>query len=95
MSVRRNSAKILLSSGARCLAKFSSHNLLLRRIAVILFGLDKSAGGLKEEVIDHLGISSYCCRLKNLLVIVIDTTLDVLDVDGHNPYETFVVTTCI
>ena len=46
-----------------------------------------------EEVIDRLGVSSYHCRPKNLLVIVIDTTLDVPDVDGHDPYETFVVTT--
>ena len=45
-----------------------------------------------EEVIDRLGISSYLCRTKNLLDIVVDATLDVLNVDGHNPYETFVVT---
>ncbi len=48
-----------------------------------------------EEVIDHLGVSSYHCRMKNLLVIVVDATLDVLNVDGHDPYETFVVTTWI
>ncbi len=48
-----------------------------------------------EEVIDRLCMSSYRCRTKNLLVIVIDATLDVLNVDGHNPYETFVVTTWI
>ncbi len=48
-----------------------------------------------EEVIDRLGVSLYHCRPKNLLVIVIDATLDVLDVDGHDPYETFVVTTWI
>ncbi len=48
-----------------------------------------------EEVIDRLGVSLYHCRQKNLLVIVVDTTLDVLNVDGHNPYETFVVTTWI
>jgi hypothetical protein len=48
-----------------------------------------------EEVIDCLGIHSYHYRPKNLLVIVIDTTLDVLDVDGHDPYETVVVTTWI
>jgi hypothetical protein len=48
-----------------------------------------------EEVIDRLGVSSYSCRPKNLLVIVVNATLDVLNVDGHNPYETFVVTTCI
>ncbi len=40
-----------------------------------------------EEVIDRLGISLYRCRPKNLLIIVVDTTLDVLNVDGHNPYE--------
>jgi hypothetical protein len=61
----------------------SSHNMLFRRIAVMLFGLDKSAGGLKE-VIDRLSISLYCCRPKNLLVIVVDATLDILDVDGHD-----------
>ncbi len=44
---------------------------------------------------DRLGVSLYHCRPKNLLVIVIDATLDVLDVDGHDPYETFVVTTWI
>jgi hypothetical protein len=48
-----------------------------------------------EEVIDRLGISTYHCRPKNLLVIVIDAALDVLDVDGHDPYETFVLTTWI
>jgi hypothetical protein len=48
-----------------------------------------------EEVIDRLGVSLYRCRPNNLLVIVIDTTLDVLDVYGHDPYETFVVTTWI
>ena len=65
----------------------------------MLFGSDKSAGGLKvlsfEEAIDRLGVSSYHYRPKNLLVIVIDDTLDVLDVDGHNPYEAFVVTAWI
>ncbi len=48
-----------------------------------------------EEVIDHLGISLYHCRIKNLLVIVVDATLDALNVDGHDPYETFIVTTWI
>jgi hypothetical protein len=33
--------------------------------------------------------------MKNLLVIIIDATLDVLNVDGHNPYNSFVVTTWI
>jgi hypothetical protein len=33
--------------------------------------------------------------MKNLLVIVVDTVLDVLNVDGHDPYEIFVVTTWI
>ncbi len=33
--------------------------------------------------------------MKNLLFIVVDTLLDVLNVDGHDPYETFVVTTWI
>ncbi len=64
----------------------------------MLFGSDKSAGGLKskfEEVIDRLGVSSYRCRTKNLLVVVVDAALDILNVDGHNPYETFVVTTWI
>ena len=48
-----------------------------------------------EEVINRLGISSYRCRPKNLLVIVVDATLDVLDIDGYNPYETFIVSTWI
>ncbi len=48
-----------------------------------------------EEVIDRLSVSSYRCRPKNLLVIVIDATLDILNVDGQDPYETFVVTTWI
>jgi hypothetical protein len=48
-----------------------------------------------EEVIDCLGISSYRCRTKNLLVIVVGTLLDELNVDGHDPYKTFVVTTWI
>ncbi len=30
--------------------------------------------------------------MNNLLVIVVDATLDVLNVDGHGPYETFIVT---
>ena len=65
----------------------------------MLFGSDKSAGGLRllslKKVIDRLGVSSYRCRTKNLLVIVVDAALDVLNVDGHDPYETFVVTTWI
>ncbi len=48
-----------------------------------------------EEVIDCLGISLYCCSTKNLLGIIVDAALDVLNVDGHDPYETFVVTTWI
>ncbi len=44
---------------------------------------------------DHLGKSSYHCRTENLPVIIVDATLEVLNVDGHNPYETFVVTTWI
>jgi hypothetical protein len=48
-----------------------------------------------EEVIERLGVSSYGCRTKNLFVVVVDAALDVLSVDGHNPYEIFIVTTCI
>jgi hypothetical protein len=49
-----------------------------------------------EKVIDCLvSISSYHCRTKNLLVIIVANALDVLNVDGHNPYETFVVTAWI
>ncbi len=48
-----------------------------------------------EEVIDHLGISLYHCRANNLLVILVDAALDVLDADGHDPYDSFVVTTWI
>ncbi len=48
-----------------------------------------------EEVIDRLGVSLYWCRPKNLLVLVIDATLDVLDVDGQDSHETFVVTAWI
>jgi hypothetical protein len=48
-----------------------------------------------EEVIDHLGISLYHCRLKNLLVLIVDAALDVFNVDGHDPYETFIVSTLI
>jgi hypothetical protein len=33
--------------------------------------------------------------MKNLLVVVVDAALDVLNVAGHNPYESFVVTTWI
>ncbi len=47
MAVRRNLAKISLSSRARCLTISSSCNMLFRRIAVMLFGSDKLAGGLK------------------------------------------------
>jgi hypothetical protein len=32
---------------------------------------------------------------ENLLVVVVDAALDVLNVDGHDPYETFIVTTWI
>ncbi len=52
----------------------------------MLFGLDRLAGGLESS--DH-------CRTKSLLVIIVEATLDVLNVDGHNPYETFVVTAWI
>jgi hypothetical protein len=48
-----------------------------------------------EKVIDHLGVSLYRCKTKNLLVIIVDAAQDILNVDGHNPYETFVVTTWI
>jgi hypothetical protein len=48
-----------------------------------------------EEVIDRLGVSLYRCRMKKLLVVIVDTALDVLNVDGHNPYETFIVTAWI
>jgi hypothetical protein len=48
-----------------------------------------------EEVINHLGVSSYHCRTKNLLVVIVDASLDVLNVDGHDPDETFVVNTWI
>ncbi len=48
-----------------------------------------------EKVIDHLSISSYHCKTKNLLIIIVDAALDVLNVDGHNPYETFIVTAWI
>ncbi len=47
-----------------------------------------------EEVIDRLGIS-YCCRTKNLLLVVVGAALEVIYVDDHDPYETFVVTTWI
>jgi hypothetical protein len=29
--------------------------------------------------------------VKDLLAIIVDAALDVLNVDGHNPYETFIV----
>ncbi len=48
-----------------------------------------------EKVVDRLGISLYRCRTKKLLVITIDATLDALNVDGHNPYKSFLVTTWI
>ncbi len=48
-----------------------------------------------EEVVDPLGISMYHCRTKNLFGIINDTTLDVLYVDGHDPYQSFVVVTWI
>ncbi len=63
----------------------------------MLFGLEKigcwTEASECEEVIDHLSISLHRCRPKNLLVIVVDATLDVLDVDGHDPYKTFLVNT--
>ncbi len=43
-----------------------------------------------EKVIDCLGVSLYRCRTKNLLVIIVDAALDILNVDGHNSYETFI-----
>jgi hypothetical protein len=33
--------------------------------------------------------------MKNLLIVVVDATLDVLNADGHDPYETFVITALI
>jgi hypothetical protein len=33
--------------------------------------------------------------MKNLLIIIVDAALGVLNVDGPDPYETFVVTTWI
>jgi hypothetical protein len=48
-----------------------------------------------EKVIDRLGISLYRCRTKNLPIIIVDAALDVVNVDGHNPYEAFVVTAWI
>ncbi len=43
-ATRRNSAKISLLRGARCLATCSSRSMLLIRIADMLLGSDKSAG---------------------------------------------------
>ncbi len=48
-----------------------------------------------EEVIDCLSLSLYRCRTKKLLVVIVDPALDVLNVDGHDPDETFVVTAWI
>jgi hypothetical protein len=45
----RNSAKILLSRGACWRAIYSSRNMLLMRIDVILLGSDKSTGGAKPQ----------------------------------------------
>ncbi len=61
----------------------------------MLFGLDKLAGGLKHLSLKRLGVFLYRCRTKNLLVVIVDAALDVLNVDGHIPYETFVVTAWI
>jgi hypothetical protein len=33
--------------------------------------------------------------MKKLLIVIVDAALDVLNVDGHNPYETFLVTAWI
>jgi hypothetical protein len=33
--------------------------------------------------------------MKNLLVIIVDAALDLLNVDGHDPNETFIVATWI
>jgi hypothetical protein len=64
MAVQCNSAKILLSSGARCLAISSSYNMLLRRITVMLFGSDKSAGGLKLLNLKRLSTAlAYPCTV--------------------------------
>jgi hypothetical protein len=48
-----------------------------------------------EKVVDCLGISLYRCRTKNLPVNIIDATLDVINVDSHDPYKSFIVTTWI
>jgi hypothetical protein len=48
-----------------------------------------------EKVVDCFRISLYRCRTKNLFVIIIDATLDLLNVDGPDPYKSFVVTTWI
>jgi hypothetical protein len=34
--------------------------------------------------VNPLSIALYCCQTKGLLVIEVDTTLDVLDIDGYN-----------
>jgi hypothetical protein len=73
--------------------------MLLRRIAVNVIWFRQIGWWTEtpefEEVIDRLSVSLYRCRPKNLLVIVVDATLEVFDVDGHDPYKTFVVTTWI
>jgi hypothetical protein len=37
-----------------------------------------------KECVNSFGISLYCCQMKHLLVDVVNTTLDILDVEGHN-----------
>ncbi len=38
-----------------------------------------------EKGVKRLGVASYYCQTKHLFVIVVDATLDVLDIDGYNP----------
>ncbi len=100
MAIQCNLAKIVsLLSRARCPTISSSRNMLLRRIAVNVIWFRQIGWWTEtpefEEVIDRLSVSLYRCRPKNLLVIVVDATLEVFDVDGHDPYKTFVVTTWI
>ncbi len=61
----------------------------------MLFGLDKSAGGLK--LLSFKGLLTalaYPCTVAEQRTCV-DAALDVLNVDSHDSYETFVVTTWI
>jgi hypothetical protein len=79
-----------LSSGIHCLAISFFFNKLLTRIGCHVIRVQQIGWQREvlkfEECVNSFGISSYFCLTKHLLVVVVNTTLDVLDVDGHNSF---------